>query len=277
MLPSAQSPAPASRAQEIAPGVYWLEVGKGIMRSNVYFVRSGPAWALIDTASARCEGVIQAAAEFLFGADTPPAAILLTHDHPDHAGSALALAWRWGCRVYVHPDELPLVTMTPSTYLPTVEKYAAPLDRWVILPLLRLLPERTRAAALAGSSFKQVARPLEEGTRVPGLADWEYTPTPGHTPGHVSFFRRGDRVLLTGDAILTAELNSVGGALSWIFARSQPQLAGPPWYSTWSWPTARASVARLAALEPCVVAGGHGFPVSGSRTAAALRALAAHI
>jgi hypothetical protein len=34
---------------EIAPGVHCLEVGKGITRSNVYFVRSGSSWVLIDT------------------------------------------------------------------------------------------------------------------------------------------------------------------------------------------------------------------------------------
>ena len=76
----------ASQPQEIAPGVYCMEVGKGIMRSNVYFVHSGSSWALIDTASAKCGRVIQEAAESLFGADTRPAAILLTHSHPDHAG-----------------------------------------------------------------------------------------------------------------------------------------------------------------------------------------------
>src|SRR5258708_5498029 len=97
-----------SQPQEIAPGVYCLEVGKGITRSNVYFVRSGSSWVLIDTASAKCDLLIQEAAESLFGANTPPTAILLTHDHPDHAGSTLPLARRWGCVAYLHPDELEL-------------------------------------------------------------------------------------------------------------------------------------------------------------------------
>ncbi len=42
-----------SQPQEIAPGVYCMEVGAGIMRSNVYFVRSGSSWALIDRREAR--------------------------------------------------------------------------------------------------------------------------------------------------------------------------------------------------------------------------------
>ena len=49
----------ASQPQEIAPGVFYIEAGKGITRSNVYFVRSGSSWVLIDTASAHCGPVIQ--------------------------------------------------------------------------------------------------------------------------------------------------------------------------------------------------------------------------
>src|ERR1019366_5487955 len=182
-IDSGQARRRALKPQEIAPCVYYLEVGKGIARSNVYFVRSGSSWVLIDTASAKCDRVIQEAAEVLFGENTRPTAILLTHDHPDHAGSTFELARKWGCVAYLHPDELELATMDVSTYLSTVEKYANPIDRWIILPLLRLLPKRTRASMLAASSFKDFARAFDPSTGVPGLVDWECIPTPGHTPG----------------------------------------------------------------------------------------------
>lgn len=171
----------ASQPKEIAAGVYCMEVGKGIMRSNVYFVRSGSSWVLIDTASANCGREIKEATESLFGANTRPVAILLTHSHPDHAGSALELARRWGCPVYVHPDELPLVTADFSTF----KEYSNPLDRWVILPLMRVMPARRRESMLSESSFKDVARAFDPGAGVPGLPDWECVPT----PGHVAFFR----------------------------------------------------------------------------------------
>src|SRR5512139_3884027 len=106
---------------EIAPGIYCMEVGKGISRSNVYFVQSGSSWVLIDAAVANCGQLIRKTAESLFGTNTRPASILLTHDHPDHAGSAVELARMWACPVYVHPDELPLVDIQD---LSTVEKYA---------------------------------------------------------------------------------------------------------------------------------------------------------
>jgi glyoxylase-like metal-dependent hydrolase (beta-lactamase superfamily II) len=254
-----------------------MEVGNGIMRSNVYFVRSGTSWSLVDTASAKCDRVIQKAAESLFGTSTRAAAILLTHDHPDHAGSALPLARRWGCVVYVHPAEMPLVTMDLSTYLSTVKKYANPLDRWIILPLLRVLPKRARESMLSASSFKDVARAFGPGTSVPNLPDWEYIPTPGHTPGHVSFFRPSDRVLITGDAVLTTHLNSLWSFLLWGSGRNKHKLSGPPWYTTWSWQAAKKSVASLVGLEPRVLACGHGLPMRGSGTARELRAFADHL
>jgi hypothetical protein len=72
MIHSERAHRRASQPQEIAPGIYCLEAGKGITRSNAYFVRSGSSWTLIDTVSAKCDRVIQEAAESLFGPNTPP-------------------------------------------------------------------------------------------------------------------------------------------------------------------------------------------------------------
>jgi glyoxylase-like metal-dependent hydrolase (beta-lactamase superfamily II) len=259
--------------RESAPGVYCLEVGKGIMRSNVYFVRSGSSWVLIDAASANCGQLIQKTAESLFGADTPPASILLTHDHPDHAGSALELARIWGCPVYLHPDELPLAV---NRDLATIKNYANPLDRWLILPMLRLMPRRRVESMLSKESLKGVARAFEPGAAVPGLPGWECVPAPGHTPGQVAFFRASDRVLVASDAVLTVDLNSLWGMLLWSLRINRPRVSGPPWYSTWDKQMAKQSVAVLAGLEPRVLASGHGVPMTGNGMAKELRALAEH-
>jgi glyoxylase-like metal-dependent hydrolase (beta-lactamase superfamily II) len=256
---------------EIAPGVYCMEAGKGISRSNVYFVRSESSWVLIDTASANCSRLIQRTAESLFGANMQPASILLTHDHPDHAGSALELALMWGCPVYVHPDELPLATIGN---LSTVEKYANPLDRWIILPLLHVMPRKWVESTLSKSSLKDVVRVFDPEAAVPDLPYWECIPTPGHTPGHVAFFRKSDRVLITGDAIVTADLNSFWGFLLWCLRINKHRVSGPPWYSTWNRRAAKESVAALAGLEPRVLASGHGVPITGDGTARELHAFA---
>jgi glyoxylase-like metal-dependent hydrolase (beta-lactamase superfamily II) len=244
----------AAVPREIAPGVYWMAVGKGLLRSNIYFVRSGASWVLIDAASAQCGPLIQGAAESLFGKDSPPASILLTHDHPDHAGAARELARLWKCSVWVHPAELPLVVGDVLTF----HKYSNPLDRWVILPLLRLLGPARTEAMVSQASFKDVARPLDLAAELPGLADWEVFPTPGHTPGHVAFFRRRDRVLITGDALVTLNLNSM-----WSLLRREQRVSGPPWYTTWNWRAAKESAAALAELDPLILAPGHGIPMAG--------------
>lgn len=137
---------------------------------------------------------------------------------------------------------------------------------------MHAIGRRRREEMLARSSLGDVSRPFEPGDGVPGLAGWECIPTPGHTPGHVPFFRANDRVLITGDAVVTLQLNSLAGLLL-----GRQGLSGPPRYTSWSWRAARESVARLARLEPNVLAGGHGSPMTGAATAGALCAFAAHI
>ena len=181
-----------AQPSEIAKGV-WL-VPRGTGKSNVYLVRSGPSWTLIDAAWAHHGELIRKSAEMLFGVNAPPAAILLTHLHPDHAGSAAELARAWNVPVYVHQGELPL----PSGKL----AYSDPIDR-VIGPFTRFLPEGEFEACL------RLATAFDPAAGVPGLPGWQCVPTPGHTPGHVSYFRPGDRVLISGDAVLTVSARSL--------------------------------------------------------------------
>jgi glyoxylase-like metal-dependent hydrolase (beta-lactamase superfamily II) len=77
------------------------------------------------------------------GTGTRPAAILLTHIHPDH------------------PGDLPLAS---GRYLP---EYGNPLDRWLIVPLLRLMPRRRFEASLSRNSLVGTARAFDPGAGVP--------------------------------------------------------------------------------------------------------------
>lgn len=251
--------------KEIAPGVYGIEIGKGILASNIYFVQSGPSWVLIDTAWPKCGQLIKETADSLFGANTRPASILLTHIHPDHSGSALELARLWNLPVYVHPDEMPLASEK------LIPEYFNPLDRWLLAPLMGLMPRRAVEAKRSQPSLADVARAFDPSAGVPGLPDWECVPTPGHTPGHVAFFRKSDGVLITGDALLTVNINSL-----WDSLLKKQRVSGPPYISTWNWQAAKKSVATLAKLEPNVLACGHGVPMTGTRTAHDLRAFSDH-
>ncbi len=151
-------------------------------------------------------------------------------------------------------------------------EYADPVDRRISAVLMRVLPARTREQLRVRHDLSGVVRALDPQAAVPGLPDWRCVPTPGHTPGHVAFHRPGDGVLIAGDAVLAVNANSVRDVVL-----GRQRLAGPPRYFTWSWPAATQAVAALAALEPAVLATGHGEPLTGAGTAGRLRALAAEL
>ena len=250
------------RFGEIAPDVHCLGP-HGRTQTNVYLVRSDDAWVLIDAGWRSDLGRIEASAsELVAGA---PAAIVLTHDHPDHAGAARVLAERWGCRVFVHPAELPIARGSFAA----MWRNAGPLDRYLILPAISALGRRRRDALLERDSLAPMVDALEPDGAVPHLPDWRWVHTPGHTPGHVSFFREADGVIITGDALVTLEVNTLGGIV-----RGRQGLSGPPWYTTADAAAARASIARIAELEPRVLASGHGHPLTGPGTAERLHEFA---
>jgi len=71
-------------------------------------------------------------------------------------------------------------------------------------------------------------------------------------------------VLIAGDAIVTMNPNSPWGFI----AAKKQKVSEPPWIATWDWRKAKESVVSLAQLEPLVLAGGHGVPMSGPDTPA---------
>ena len=255
-----------ARVQQLAEGVHTLTLGRGIRAVNVYLVRSGGSLVLVDTGWGSSAPAIRRALEDLVGPEVRPSAILLTHIHPDHSGAALALARGWGLPLLVHPDELVLARGG------VVPQWANPLDRRFIAPLLRLVPRRRLEARIERDSLEHDVQPLGPDLSVPGLPDWRCIPVPGHTPGHIALFRERDRVLITGDAVLTTRLLSLRTLLT-----RGPVVCGPPRISTWDWPAATSSVTLLAGLRPEVIASGHGRPLVGPDAGDLLERLAASL
>jgi len=238
--------------ERIAPDVGWLPISF----VNAYFVgHSGGSWALVDCGlPGRAEQIFNAA-EARFGAGSRPEAIYLTHGHFDHSGSARQLAQRWHVPIYAHRLELPFVT-GHSDYPPP-----DPTIGGAMAFLSRFIPHRAR-------HLGERVRELPSGG-LPGLSDWECIETPGHSPGHVSFFRPSDRVLLAGDALATMDMDSWSGLIG---GQKQLSPAGAPF--NYDWDSTRASVQRLAQLRPNVVACGHGAPMSESALADRLQQFA---
>lgn len=241
--------------EELTPGVARLKT----LIANIYLVGSpGGPWVLVDTGTPGNAVRIRKAAEQRFGSDARPVGILLTHGHWDHAGSARELAEAWDVPVYAHRLERPFLT-GKSAYPPK-----DPLAGGAFAFLSRFFPSST-------VDLGDRLHDLPEGGEVPGLIGWRWHFTPGHAPGHVSFFQRYESILLAGDACITMDLDSVMGMLT-----EEPRISRPPAPFTYDWEQAHASVELLADLRPTVLGTGHGEPMSGSAVTAGLAELASN-
>ncbi len=242
---------------DVAPNVW----GTKDVFVNMYMVKDEETeqWVLIDAGLKSSAPKIKRMAEKLFGADSKPAAIILTHGHFDHTGSLIRLAEEWQVPVYCHYLELP--------YLSGKSSYPPP-------------DSSVNGGLMAKMAFMYPKKPINVEHRlhilppdgsVPFLSDWQYIYTPGHAPGHVSFFRKHDRVLIAGDAVATTIQESVMSVMM-----QKKKLSGPAKYFTYDWEAARHSVLAIADLRPEVIAAGHGKPMSGPDMQAALHNLSRH-
>jgi glyoxylase-like metal-dependent hydrolase (beta-lactamase superfamily II) len=227
---------------------------------NLYFVQDQESdrWVLLDTGTALAGSRIQKMAAELFGKDSRPEAIILTHGHFDHSGSVKELAAAWDVPVYAHPMEMPYLTGR-SAYPPAEPAVGGGL----IASLSGLLP-------LKPIDIHKHVRPLPQDGKVPGLPGWTWLHTPGHAPGHVSLFRESDSVLIAGDALATTKAESVLPTIL-----KQEYLSGPPAFVVYDWGAAGKSVKKLAELQPRTIASGHGPVMQGEEVAQKLDQLAA--
>ena len=241
----------------IAPGVRGLRIAF----VNIFAVtHPDGSWTLIDAGLPFTEVLIRRWAEKNFS--TAPQAIVLTHGHFDHVGAAPVLADEWDVAVYAHRLEFP--------YLTGQSKYPPPNPAAGGGVMSLLSPLYPRGPVDLKNRLREMPFAGSEPASMPQMPGWEVIFTPGHTPGHVSFFRPGDRVLLVGDAFCTTKPESFFAAA----IAQTSELHGPPSYFTADWAEAGRSVKRLASLNPVLVAPGHGKPLAGAEIPAELQRLA---
>jgi glyoxylase-like metal-dependent hydrolase (beta-lactamase superfamily II) len=158
----------------------------------------------------------------------------LTHAHPDHQGASHAICERlqiplWCGEADVHAMETPgaISNSQAPGWLNDLQKRF-----WTGPP-------------------HPVARALREGDDVAGFTVLE---VPGHSPGHVAYWRERDRTLILGDVLNGMNLLT-----------SRRELREPPAVFTPDPARNRESARRLAALEPALVCFGHGPPLRDPR------------
>ncbi|NOP99407.1 MBL fold metallo-hydrolase [Mycolicibacterium fortuitum] len=184
------------------------------------------------------------------------AAVLLTHAHIDHFGTAIWLAKTRGTPVFCHTAEL---GHTKREYL----EQAAPADVVRNIWQPRWLKWAATITAKGGMNHAGIptARALTDDDDLPGNP--VPVPTPGHTGGHCSFIVDG--VLVSGDALVTGHplLKNTGPTL--LPALFNHDEAG-----------CLSSLKTLATVEADVMLPGHGPVWRGSIADAAATAAAVH-
>lgn len=236
------------KPQSIAPHLHQISLGF----VNAYAITTPEGnWVLVDSGLKLSFSKLQNLDEH-FG--KAPLAIVLTHGHLDHAGSARELAQKWNVRIYAHHFEKPFLT-GQSIYPPP-----DPTVGGALAQMSRLMP--WEMINLTGQLETFPADGL-----LPFLPGWKLLETPGHSPGHTALWHEDDRVLVAGDTLCTADFDSLLGATT----HKPQQLARPGSPFTCDWNAAKTSVGKLADLEPVVIAAGHGEPMSGAQTPERLR------
>jgi hydroxyacylglutathione hydrolase len=201
--------------REIAPDVWHLPVTPR-NAVNTYVIGN----VLVDTGLRTSAGTIRKA----LGSHTVDT-IALTHAHGDHGGSARKL----GLPVWVGARDREATETGKAVAKSPYNK-----------PGLSVL-----AGLMGNFPGVPVARELREGDSL--AAGFTVIDTPGHSPGHVSFWRESDRVLICADVFFNMNLLT-----------TVPGLRQPPGPFTVDVEENRRSERRVAALSPAVVGFGHG-------------------
>ncbi len=223
---------------------------------NLVFIGTSDHWVLVDAGMPKSGEEIRLMAEDIFGANTKPSAIILTHGHFDHVGSIVYLIKHWNVRVYAHPTEFPFLTGEQSYPEPDTTVAGGMLAK-----ISSIYPNEP-------INIKPALQPLPGDNSVPGLPEWKWIHTPGHSPGQVALFRESDKTLISADAIITVKQDSMYKVLV-----QKKEVCGPPVYLTTDWQAAFDSVKTLEALQPQLIIPGHGTAMEGTELTEGLRRL----
>jgi hydroxyacylglutathione hydrolase len=223
---------PARTPQPIADGLWLVRGGFPSKIMNVYLLADDGGVTVFDAGIQGMTGAVVEAARGLGGIKR----VVLGHADADHRGSAPGL----GAPVYCHPAER-AAAESPALFR----------DYWDLAKLrgpARLVMPKLFAHWDGGAV--PIAGTVQESDDVAGF---EVVHLPGHAPGLIGLFRASDRVVLCSDCIYTLDVETG--------LPSRPRVPHPAYNLDTD--HARASIRKLAQLDPSVVWPGHTHPVRG--------------
>lgn len=219
--------------ESIIGGVYRIRGGY----VSAYLIDGDEGVILVDTLLPRGEKRIAEALAGIGRSMSDLSAIVLTHSHTDHAGSAAAVKAASGASVYASEKDAPAIRGDEKPPLPPVANRLPFLK-----PLISRFPDPPPVA------IEHLIGETVEG-RLP--ADLRAIDTPGHTPGHLSFLLdRDGGLLIVGDAAVAKNGEIRRG------------------YFNGAEPTVDASLHHIAELDFEVAVFGHSRPVRAGASAA---------
>jgi len=162
--------------------------------------------------------------------EIPISGHVITHAHFDHQGCSHAVCERFDVPLMCgEGDRAAVETGDLTQVLPSRDLWIARLSR-------RL-----------GGPGHPVSRTLYDGDK---LGQFTVIEAPGHTPGHLAFWRESDRILVLGDVLFHRNPMTMRRGLTEPFG-----------FATFDEARNRTTARKLAALEPSVVCFGHGEPL----------------
>jgi len=209
---------------EIVPGVYWLDLGV----SNCYLIAEDDQLTLVDAGVKRSARPIL---EFIHEIGYSPeqlTRVLLTHADVNHVGDINPLRADYPLEVFASRTAAEALARGHSS---------RKIKAGIFSPLF------TWFEALGGAMKIDVDTLAAEGDTLPLLGGLEVFDTPGHTPGHVSFYAPRHKLLFAGDSVST---------------RPDQVLPNQTKMFNWNQEKMLASVHRQQALAPEIVCSGHG-------------------
>jgi glyoxylase-like metal-dependent hydrolase (beta-lactamase superfamily II)/predicted ester cyclase len=220
-----------SGPEQIADGVWIVRGGFPAKEMNVYLVRDGDGVLVFDAGIKSMANGVAAAGAQLGGITR----VVLGHSHADHRGVAASL----GVPVYCHPAEKDDAEGDGGAHYFDLSRLA-PHGR---LLLGRLLPVWDGGpVAIAGT--------VSEGDEIAGF---RVIDLPGHAPGLIGLWRERDRLALVSDCFYTLDPQT----------GRRGHVRVPHAAFNFDTEQARASMRKLAALEPEAAWSGHAAPLTG--------------